>query len=271
MGFSFTRDYGPQVASLTGKGMMQLFFLGTDMRKQYIDIEAFVPEIFDNNFIYLRASDSSRTLQVSRRIARTNFVTRGFRLHMRRKTASLACTRAAAHTLPAFSETIALSRCEEGALLNGPPALNVSQSGAAFGMGMYPIGSGPMHFNSSLPPPLPIHTDDEGKDSIMEVRKAQCRRRLKADEKKWKATTGKRWLQEQADLIEEVSGLCGAEIRNQRNPFQAIKDINDAFVFAYKEGFPMIKVDGIAPACASSVMPSRALQFPIPSVNGAGR
>lgn len=53
-----------QVASLTGKGMQQLYALGANVRDQYVINASVVPELFDTNFVYMRASDSSRTLQV---------------------------------------------------------------------------------------------------------------------------------------------------------------------------------------------------------------
>jgi hypothetical protein len=50
--------------SLTGRGMEQLLELGNDMRDTYIKNLSFIPADLDMNTLYLRAGDSSRTLQV---------------------------------------------------------------------------------------------------------------------------------------------------------------------------------------------------------------
>lgn len=44
--------------------MQQLYALGVNVRDQYVVNASVVPELFDTNFVYMRASDSSRTLQV---------------------------------------------------------------------------------------------------------------------------------------------------------------------------------------------------------------
>lgn len=83
------------------------------------------------------------------------------------------------------------------------------QSASAFGIGLFPDGTGPAGFLASRPTLLPVHAQIEEDDDLLDSRKAHCRLRVKADSRQWLNRTGRHMIAAHDETLRRMASLCG--------------------------------------------------------------
>ena len=82
------------------------------------------------------------------------------------------------------------------------------QSASAFARGVYPDGTGPIGYLESRPAIVPVHTEKEEDDAVLDVRKGYCKKKVKHDSELWAKTDGIRLFREHNEVVSQISKLC---------------------------------------------------------------
>ena len=82
------------------------------------------------------------------------------------------------------------------------------QSASAFGSGIYPDGTGPKQYLPNRPTIVPVHTEREADDALLDSRKGHCKKKVKQDSKVWSRKHGRHLFLENLDLVDAISELC---------------------------------------------------------------
>ena len=117
------------------------------------------------------------------------------------------------------------------------------QSAVAWGQALYPAGHAPVGYKADVPSPLPVYTLPDELDTLLENRKAGCRRRLKEDVEEWDSTEGATMRRQYSALLQQLEQLCGVNLTDAidgsgDNYGDAVKDITDNWTFDFIEHFP---------------------------------
>lgn len=86
------------------------------------------------------------------------------------------------------------------------------QSASAFGSGVYPDGTGPKNYLPTRPTIVPVHTEKEEDDAVLDARKAYCKKRVKQDSRLWAHAKGAELIHDYSEVIDMISSLCGTNL-----------------------------------------------------------